>query len=155
MSGLNNDEIHTIKKHSDMVYRIAYSQMKNKNDADDVFQEVFLRYLKRKPTFENEEHERAWFIRVTLNCSKTALKSFWKTRTVELDESFEEQEVDIVDLSYALNKLPKKYNAVLHLFYYEDMSVRQIANALELNEGNVKVLLTRARRALKKILEKE
>lgn len=149
------DEIDTIKRNSNTVYRLAFSQTRNKNDADDVYQEVFLRYLKHKPVFENPEHEKAWFIRVTLNCSKTHIKSFLNPRFVELDESFEVQEVEKEDLSFALDRLPKQYRAVIHLFYYEDMSVSAIAKTLRLKEGNVRMLLTRARRKLKEILEKE
>lgn len=152
---LKDEQIYVIKRNSDMVYRLAYSQMKNSNDADDVYQEVFYRYLKKKPEFENSEHEKAWFIRVTLNCSKTLLTSFWKTRVGEFDDNIQMPEADKEDLSYALKKLPKKYNAVLHLFYYEDMSTKQIAQTLDIKEGNVRMLLTRARRSLKEILEKE
>lgn len=155
MIGQNEEQIKIIKRNSDMVYRLAFSQMKNKSDADDVYQEVFFRYIKRNPAFENEEHEKAWFIRVTLNCSKTTLKSFWHTKIEELDDSFEDVAVETEDLSFALGKLPKKHRAVIHLFYYEDMSTADIAKALSVSEGNVRMLLTRARRALKEILEKE
>lgn len=155
MIGQNEEQINIIKRNSDMVYRLAFSQMKNKSDADDVYQEVFFRYIKRNPAFENEEHEKAWFIRVTLNCSKTTLKSFWHTKIEELDDSFEDVAVETEDLSFALGKLSKKHRAVIHLFYYEDMSTADIAKALFVSEGNVRMLLTRARRALKEILEKE
>lgn len=147
--------IETIKKNSDMVYRLAFSQMKNKSDADDVYQEVFLRFVKSKPSFNDENHEKAWFIRVTLNCAKTNLKSFWNTKTAELDDSLEDILPEKEDLSFALKKLSKKYNAVLYLFYFEDMPVSEIAKAFELSEANVRMLLTRARRKLKEILEKE
>lgn len=151
----DDNEIYVIKRNSDMVYRLAFSLMKNKSDAEDVYQEVFLRYIRRKPKFENQEHEKAWFIRVTLNCSKTSLSSFWKTKTTELDENIEIEEPDIYDLSFALKKLSKKHRAVIHLFYYDDLSTKEIAKICNINEGNVRMLLTRARRELKKILEKE
>jgi len=147
--------IKAVQRNSNMVYRLAFSQMKNRADADDVYQEVFLRYIKKKPIFNDNEHEKAWFIRVTLNCSKTNLKSFWKTKACPLDENIENISVDSEDLSFALKKLSKKHNAVLHLFYYEDMTVERIAEVLDLNEANVRMLLTRARRKLKEILEKE
>ncbi len=147
--------IETIKKNSDMVYRLAFSQTKNKADADDVYQEVFLRFVKKKPSFKDDNHEKAWFIRVTLNCSKTNLKSFWNTKTAELDDNLEDISVEKEDLSFALKKLSKKHNAVLYLFYFEDMSVAEIAKAFDLREANVRMLLTRARRKLKEILEKE
>ncbi|MCM1115701.1 MAG: sigma-70 family RNA polymerase sigma factor [Clostridium sp.] len=153
MAGHNTIEI--IKRNSDMVYRIAFSQAKNKDNADDIYQEVFLRYIRRKPAFENADHEKAWFIRVTLNCSKTNLKSFWNTKVIELSEDFEDTPVDKEDLSFALKQLPKKYRAVIHLFYYEDMSIKDISNALNLSESNIRMQLTRARRKLKEILERE
>ncbi len=152
----HHDELkQTILRNSNTVYRLAYAQMKNTSDADDVYQEVFYRYIRKKPFFENQEYEKAWFIRVTVNCCKTSLKSFWKTKVCELDETFEDTEVEKEDLSFALKKLPKKYSAVLYLFYFEDMSIKEIASALNLKEGNVGVLLSRARQKLKEILEKE
>lgn len=151
-----HDEIkQIIERYGNMVFRLAYAQMKNSADTDDVYQEVFYRYIRKQPVFENEEHEKAWFIRVTVNCSKTSLRSFWKTKVCELDESFEDIQVEKEDLSYALNKLPKKYSLILHLFYYEDLSIKEIVKTLEIKEGNVGVLLQRARNKLKAILEKE
>lgn len=153
---LHHDEIvEIINRNSNMVYRLAYAQMKNKNDADDVYQDVFYRFIKKQPDFDNIEHEKAWFIRVTVNCSKTNLKSFWKTKVCELDETLESAEIEEENLSYALNKLPKNYSTILHLFYYEDMTIKEISKALNLSEGNVGMLLTRSRRKLKEILEKE
>lgn len=153
---LHHDEMtKIIKRNSNMVYRLAFSQMKNRDDANDVYQDVFLRFIKRQPQFENEQHERAWFIRVTLNCSKTSLTSFWKTKVCEIDESFEAQEVEKEDLTFALNKLSKKYRAVIHLFYYEDMSIKDIAQSLNISEGNAGMMLSRARKKLKEILERE
>lgn len=149
----HHDEI--IKRNTNMVYRLAYAQMKNKNDADDVFQDVFYRYLKKQPVFESAEHEKAWFIRVTLNCSKTNLTSFWRTRVCELDDSFEAQAVETQELKWALKKLPKKYSAVIHLFYYEDMSIKDISTCLGISEGNTGVILSRGRKMLKQILIKE
>lgn len=152
----HHDEItQIIMRNSNMVYRLAYAQMKNSADADDVYQEVFYRYIRKHPDFKNQEHEKAWFIRVTVNCSKTSLKSFWKTKVCELDETFKDVQVEKDDLSFALKKLPKKYSVVLHLFYYEDLSIREIAEILSLKEGNVGMLLSRARQKLKEILEKE
>lgn len=154
-AGLSNNETEIIKRNSDMVYKLAFSQMKNKEDADDVYQEVFLRYIKYGIDFNDLEHEKAWFIRVTLNCCRTVFASFWKTKIIELDEIPETEEYNREDLSFALDKLPKKYNAVLHLFYYEDLSVEEISEILKIKQANVRMLLTRARRKLKEIIEKE
>ena len=106
-----------IQREKELVYRLAFSQCHQKDQAD--------RYMKRKPVFESLEHEKAWFIRVTLNCSKTSLKSFWHNKIDEIDEQtyiFEKQEIDLTPY---LNKLSKKYNVVLYLFYYEGYSTKE------------------------------
>lgn len=127
--------------------------MSSKDQADDIFQNVMYRYMKRKPVFESLEHEKAWFIRVTLNCSKTSLKSFWHNKIDEIDEQtyiFEKQEIDLTPY---LNKLSKKYNVVLYLFYYEGYSTKEMAELLHIKENNVRVLLNRARNQLRKEIE--
>lgn len=142
-----------IQREKDLVYRLAFSQCHQKDQADDIFQNVMYRYLKRKPTFESLEHEKAWFIRVTLNCSKTSLNSFWNNKIEEIDEQtyiFEKKEIDLTPY---LNKLPKKYNAVLYLFYYEGYSTKEMAKLLHIKENNVRVLLNRARNQLRKEIE--
>lgn len=144
-----------IQREKDLVYRLAFSQCHQKDQADDIVQNVMYRYLKRKPTFESSEHEKAWFIRVTLNCSKTSLKSFWNNRVEEIDEQayiFEKKEIDLTPY---LNKLPKKYNAVLYLFYYEGYSTKEMAKLLHIKENNVRVLLNRARNQLRKEIESD
>lgn len=142
-----------IQREKDLVYRLAFSQCHQKDQADDIFQNVMYRYLKRKPTFESLEHEKAWFIRVTLNCSKTSLKSLWNNKIEEIDEQtyiFEKKEIDLTPY---LNKLPKKYNAVLYLFYYEGYSTKEMAKLLHIKENNVRVLLNRARNQLRREIE--
>ena len=69
-----------LKKYADTVYRIVFVRAKNKDDAEDITQEVFVRFIKRAPVFKSEEHEKAWFIRVAINCSKSLLLSPWRTR---------------------------------------------------------------------------
>ena len=159
MKNASDEQNAVIARNQATVYRLALSQMKNRHDADDVFQEVFYRYLRKKPVFVSAEHEKHWFIRVTLNCARSTLSSFWFRNTGALPEDlpgdFDDRRVDPGDLKAALEKLDKRYRAVLHLYYYEDMPAKEIAAALSLKESNVRMLLTRARRALKEILEKE
>lgn len=159
MKNASDEQNAVIARNQATVYRLALSQMKNRHDADDVFQEVFYRYLRKKPVFASAEHEKHWFIRVTLNCARSTLSSFWFRRTEGLPEElpgdFDEQKVDPEALQQALGQLDKRYRAVLHLYYYEDMSAKEIAAALALTENNVRMLLTRARRKLKETLEKE
>lgn len=144
-----------IQSQSDTVYKLAYTYMKNKYDADDIYQDVFLRFCKRKPHFENEEHKKAWFIRTTINCCKSLYKSNWFKRTltmeeIETPETPEHTEEDT--LLNAVLKLPSKYREVIHLFYYEECSVKEIAVILKRSETLVTTQLNRGRSILKKML---
>ena len=107
-----------IQREKDLVYRLAFSQCHQKDQADDIFQNVMYRYMKRKPVFESLEHEKAWFIRVTLNCSKTSLKSFWHNKvdeiysTKEMAELLHIKENNVrVLLNRARNQLRKEIEA--------------------------------------------
>lgn len=152
---MENDPEQVIKTYSDMVYRLAFARTGTKEDADEVYQEVFLRLLKKRPVFENEEHCKAWLLRVTVNCSNTLLTSLWKKRTVELEEDLPFQEKESLELYRELSELPQKYRDVIHLFYYEELSVAEIANILHRKESTVRTQLTRARAMLREILEEE
>jgi len=142
-----------IKKHSDMVYRLAYSLVKNRYDAEDIYQEVFICYVKRKPGFHSPEHEKAWFLRVTINRCKNLWKSPWMRRRVSLREGREQSVAGPLDeeqaLMETLKQLPEKYRAVIHLFYYERLSVEEIGEITGAKASTVRTRLTRARRLLK------
>ena len=139
-----------IDKYAQMVYRIAVAQMKNRYDADDVFQEVFLRLCRHNTNFESDEHVKAWLIRVTVNCSKTSLTSPWRKKTVEMPENLEHHdEYQDFEVLPAVQSLPSKYAAVVHLFYFEDMSVAEISTTLKMPVATVKTRLSRARKLLK------
>ncbi|WP_312354519.1 RNA polymerase sigma factor [Aminipila sp.] len=144
-----------INRYSNMVYRLAFAQMRNKTDADDIFQEVFMRYLKKKPEFQSEEHGKAWFLRVTVNCSKKFWAAAWRKRAEVLEESVIFESEQERELSYELKKLPVKYRVVIHLFYYEDLSIEKISQILKRKPSTVRTQLTRGRRMLKEILEEE
>ena len=142
------------KKHSDMVYRLAVARVKNKYDADDILQEVFLRIIKVKDKVENDEHLKALLIRITINCSKSLLMSSWFKRTESLSESFGvlDEYSDTLD---AVLRLPKKYRTVIHLHYYMGYSVNEISSILKSKPSTVKSQLHRARKQLKIELEGE
>ena len=142
-------------------YRIAFTQMKTKSDAEDVVQEVFLRLLKYHPGFESLEHEKAWMIRTTLNLCRDVLKSRWSS-TIRMEElsmedknSFKNPYVDTDDTLWSLLELPHMYRICLYLFYYEDYSVKEIAQALKEPENTIKTRLKRGRELLKKKLQEE
>lgn len=143
-----------IRRHADMVYRMAFAYVRNKPDADDVFQEVFLRYLRKRPAFESDEHARRWFLKVTANCAKSLLGSAWRRHTVPLeDELFAEPEE--ICLHEALAELPPHYRDVLHLYYFEGYKTEEIAEILGRKPSTVRTQLTRARERLAAILKEE
>ena len=144
-----------IRFYSDMVYRLAFSRTGSRYDADDVYEEVFLRYLKKKPKFQSEEHRRAWLIRVTLNCTNTFLTSAWQKRVQELPEDLPFQQKEDYQLYEQLQQLSAKYRSVIHLFYYEEMSVEEIGAILHRKPSTVRTQLTRAREQLRQILKEE
>lgn len=144
-----------IDKYYDMVYKLAFSRTRNRFDAEDVLQEVFLRYIRHPRTFNGEDHEKAWFLKVTINCSKNLFASLAKHSTVAMVENSRGVTDDEQILGDVLSRLPLKYRTVIHLFYYEHLKTTEIANLLELKESTVKVQLTRARRLLKGFMEME
>lgn len=140
------------KRYSDMVYRLAFARVKNKYDADDILQEVFLRFIKVKEKINNEQHAKALLIRITINCSKSLLTSSWFKRTEPLSESLSvsDKEIDTLD---AVMRLPQKYRTVIHLHYYMGYSTDEIAAILKSKPSTVKSQLHRARQKLKIDLE--
>lgn len=144
-----------VRTYAGMVYRLAYARTGNRSDADDIFQEVFLRYIKRPPICETEEHRKAWLIRVTINCAAKFHRSFWQRFTGPMEEEGAGTKQKDIDLSDQLQKLPEKYRILIHLFYYEQFSVEDIANITGRKQSTVRTQLTRARRALRKIMEEE
>ena len=144
-----------LKKYADTVYRIAFVRVKNKDDAEDITQEVFVRFIKRAPVFESEEHEKAWFIRVAVNCSKSLLLSPWRTRRSDTEKDTPVFDTEKSDVWYAVASLPEQMRVVIHLFYYENMSVSEISAATGKSVSAVKTALHRSRQKLKEILTEE
>ena len=152
---LEADAEQVITYYSDMVYRLAFARTGNIHDAEDVYEEVFLRFLRKKPVFESEEHRKAWFLRVTVNCSNTFLSSIWQKRTQGLTEDIPFMQREYQDLHKELQKLPAKYRSVIHLFYYEELSIEKIGQILKRKPATVRTQLTRARELLRKTMKEE
>ncbi len=147
----NNDVIEKIfNRNYKTVYRIAYLRTANIHDAEDIMQDVFMRFVKNNPEFENLEHEKAWFIRTTINRTSSFFTSAWKIRTVYLEEDipFSEETYDNGILEAVLS-LPKDISTAIHLHYYEDMPVKDISKVMDKSESAVKSLLFRGRKMLK------
>lgn len=144
-----------IERHSDTVRRLCMIHLKNHADTEDIFQTVFLKYALRSAPFESEEHERAWFVRVTLNACKDLLKSFFRSRTVPLDQLADlpaQMTQEQREVLQAVLALPPNYKNVIYLHYYEGYTAPQIAELLGKNVNTVYTLLTRARSKLRQQL---
>ena len=144
-----------VRRYADMVYRLALAQVRNPADAEDVFQDVFLRYAEKAPDFRDEEHRKAWLLRVTLNRCRTHFRSPWFRRTAPLEAAAHAAgtvpEASPVDEAVAA--LPARYRAVVHLHYFEGLSTEEISAATGQRPSTVRSQLTRARGLLREMLK--
>lgn len=141
--------------YADMVYRLALIRTRNPADAEDITQEVFLRYLRKTPSFETAGHQKAWLITVTVNCSKTLLTTAFRRHSAPEDaaEGSTSDEMPDDTVYKAVAELPEKYRTAVHLFYYEGYPVGQIASMMHSTESTVKSWLFRARGMLRETLK--
>lgn len=147
-----------MKQYQNNLYAVAFNVCKNAEDAEDVVQDTFIQYYTSKKKFESEQHIRAWLIRVVINKAKNMNRTFWRQNKQSLEDymetlTFETPESE--NLFETVMNLPDKYRIVIHLFYYEDYTIREIAEILQISESNVKVRLSRGRTLLKEKLQEE
>lgn len=142
-----------IEKYSDMVYRIALTRTGTKENAEDIYQDVFLKYSQKASQFENDSHEKAWLIRVTINMTKNFNNSSWNRTTVDLDENIKFETQEETGVYEAVCKLPSHYRTVIYLIYYEGYKIHEISKMMKVKEGTLKTWAYRARELLKKDLE--
>lgn len=151
----NSEADRAVEKYADTVRRVCFMHLKNKSDIEDVFQEVFLKYILHDAPFESEEHEKAWLIRVTINACKDVFKSFFRRNVCSLEEIdtepfyIQEENRSLLD---AILKLPNNYKNVIYLFYYEGYSAVEIAKILNKRENTIYTWLSRAKSKLKEEL---
>ncbi len=143
-----------VEKYSQMIYRLAYSRLQNVSDAEDITQDVLLKLVKSDKTFNDEEHRKAWLLKVAVNTIKTFATSAYRRHNAPLEEAenvtyTEDEPSGIED---AIKQLPEKYRIVIHLFYYEDIPINKISKIIGKSEGTVKSQLSRGRDKLKEIL---
>lgn len=131
--------------------KLAFNYLKNMFDAQDIVQDVFIAYIKTAPTFESEEHERAWLLRVTINKCKNHLKHAKFTNTGE-PVHYQQPETEHIEILSAVMSLPEKYRVPIHLYYYEDMSIAEIAKLLNEKATTIGTRLARARAMLKDLI---
>lgn len=145
-------------KYGDRVFSAAFSVCQNRADADDVVQNTFLKYYSLNLDYKSETHIKAWLIRVAVNQAKDLMRSFWQRNKIAWEEYMNElpfEEPEDSRLFEAVMRLPSKYRIVIHLFYYEDYTVSEIAEILKCREGTVKSQLSRGRKLLKSTLLEE
>lgn len=141
-----------IERYGNTVRRLCMMHLKNHADTEDIFQTVFLKYVLSSVSFESDEHEKAWLIRVTINACKDLLKSFFRSRTVSLDQLLDQpapMPSDHREVLEAVLALPQKYRDVVYLHYYEGYTAPEIGKILGKNANTVYTLLTRARQLLR------
>ena len=148
---LSNDEefLRIYNNNKNTVFGIAFNYTKSNSDANDILQDVFVKFFISKKVFNGDERIKAWLIRVTINACKKHLLSAWTRKTVPLDESIPFVDRESSELFESVMFLPKHYRMVIHLFYYEGYSISEIASILRIKESTVKVRLMRARNILR------
>ena len=142
-----------VDKYSNMIMQIAYQNVFNKSDAEDITQEVFIKLMKNIEKFNNEEYMKAWLIRVTINMSKDYNKSFWNKNTTGIDENLKIFGEEYQEVFKEISKLKPKYRNVIYLYYYQGYKIKEIAELMSMNENTVSSCLTRARKNLKELLD--
>lgn len=157
-NSFSRDELEEIiKKYGDSVYRLAFMNVKKRELADDIYQDVFLKLIKKKERIDSEEHLKAWLLRTTINCCKDYWKSRWFKSVL-----YEDKDLDAFDevkktgyVTECVQKLPEKYRNVIHLYYYEGYSIKEISEMLGRSENTISSQLARGRKKLEGILSKK
>ena len=118
-------------------------------------QEAFCKYLSKRPSFKDENHEKAWFLRVTINVSKNYTKSFWHRNVSLMDQDIKFLSDEKQEIWNLVRELPEKYRVVIELHYIEGYSIKDIAKLLNKNESTIGTRFERAKKKLKELIEKE
>lgn len=145
-----------IDRYKNNLFVIAFNVCKNIQDAEDIVQDTFIQYISLKKEFETKEHIRAWLIRVAINKAKNKNTAFFRRNIVPLEDYMETltfESPESSELFETVMKLPEKYRVTIHLFYYENYTIKEIADILKISEGNVKTRLSRGRKLLKNVLK--
>ena len=147
-----------IEAYQKSLYAAAFNICRNTDDANDVVQDTFIQYYTTKKQFQDEEHLKAWLLRVAINRAKDISRSFWKKNRLSIEDyadavPFESREE--AGLFEAVMRLPEKYREVIHLYYYEDLSIKETARILRITEGSVKMRLSRGRSFLRDVFKEE
>lgn len=150
LSRTDNCVSKVIQEHADMVFRLCFVYLKNKADAEDAFQDVFMKLFDKNPKFNDKEHIKAWLITCTTNHCKNKLRSFWNRNRVDIEDIVisitDKEEQQIIN---DVMELPLKYRHVIYLYYYEGYSTQEIAQLLNSKDATIRTRLRRGREILK------
>ena len=150
----DGDIVRIVETYSDMLLRIALNRVKSVPAAEDIVQGVFERLMRRRPIFENREHEKAWLIRTAVNLCLTDLRAESRHGELPLDENIaQDYGEDTFDVLDAVQTLPVQDRYAVYLYYYEGYGVKDIGKLLKEPEGTISSRLSRARKKLRAILE--
>ena len=149
-----NKYIEAVRTYGNTIFRIAYQYCGNKSDAEDIMQNTFIKLLQSEKAFEDEAYLKRWLIRVAINDAKNLNLSFWKKKVFSMAETGESEgytfaTAENTTIYDAVMKLPTKYRVVVDLYYFEDYSIKEIAEILHVKETTVQTQLMRARTKLK------
>lgn len=150
-----NDPAELAGRYAGDIFRLAYARTGQRTDAEDVMQEVFVRLLRARPPFRDGEHARAWLLRVAANCANDWFRAPWRRREGPLTDSLPAPEHEDGGVVEAVLALPAKYRTAVHLYYYEELSVAEIAKITGKSESAVKSRLFRARAMLREALKED
>ena len=145
----------TLRIYADTVFRAAMAMVKNRQDAEDIAQEVFISLMRTNPVFESAEHQKAWLLRATINRCKSFFKSAWQQKTQGITEDYADAALTPAENSVmeAVDGLPFKYRQVIYLYYIEGYAVKEIAALLRVPQNTVLSHMSRARKLLKTALK--
>ncbi len=156
MKGITKTEYDEIYfAYADLLYRLALSHLKNSHDAEDAVQEAFIAYFHHNGSFTDENHRKAWLVRVLLNKCTDHIRKLSKIKTVDIDDNITAKtdgENDVYDMIMALDE---KYKTPILLYYFEGFNIKEISSILKLTESGVKMRLKRGREILKTALGDE
>ncbi len=147
-----------VERYSDMILRLSISYLKSRQEAEDVCQNVFMKYISTNIAFQSEEHEKAWIIRTTINACKDILKSAYHKKMVVTEEvwnGISQDEDAFGEVREAVFALPIKYRIAIYLYYFEGYSAKEIAKMLGKTQNAVSLSLSRGRRKLREMLEND
>ena len=144
--------------YADDIYRIVLSSCRNPSDAEDIMQNTFLKLLNTETAFTDDLHVKRWLITVAVNECRNVFRSFWKKKVDYLEDSPQEPRFSMKeysDLYSAVRRLPQIYRSIIHLYYYEGYSVKEISSILQIKESTVQTRLMRGREKLKSMLKED